>query len=83
MLRPESLLLLTAETTEGEGINVDSTKYQRISIFTALHDVMREKALNELRFAKCADCGRYTPYRLKNLADKVVVCKKCGSPISI
>ncbi|MGB9841963.1 MAG: hypothetical protein ACPLKZ_04470 [Candidatus Bathyarchaeales archaeon] len=62
---------------------MDSNKYQRISIFTALHDVMREKALNELRFAKCGDCGRYTPYRLKNLADKVVVCKQCGNSISI
>lgn len=83
MLPLESSLLLTVETIASEGITLDSNKYQRISIFTALHDVMREKALNELRFARCADCGLYTPYRLKNLTDKIVICKKCGSSISI
>ncbi|MGB9915574.1 MAG: hypothetical protein ACPLIG_08705 [Candidatus Bathyarchaeales archaeon] len=83
MLQLEISLLLTVASVVDKGIRVDSKEYQRISIFTALHDVMREKALNELRFAKCAGCGLYTPYKLKNVAKKTVRCKKCGSSIKV
>ncbi|MEM3626591.1 MAG: hypothetical protein QXZ25_01020 [Candidatus Bathyarchaeia archaeon] len=56
---------------------------QNWNIFTALHDAIREKALNQLRFAKCTFCGRLTPYRLKFTTENTVRCKKCGNLIQL
>jgi uncharacterized Zn finger protein len=57
--------------------------HQNWNIFAALHDAIKEKALNELRFAKCASCGRLTPYRLKFTTGNSVKCKKCGNLIRL
>jgi ribosomal protein L32 len=57
--------------------------FQNRSIFSALYDVMREKALKQLNFAKCPSCGLFTPYRLKNVEGNAVKCKKCGSMIQL
>jgi len=56
---------------------------QKWSIFSALYDVINEKALKQLRFAKCCACGLLTPYRLKFVADNTVKCKKCGTSINL
>ncbi|MCW4034498.1 MAG: hypothetical protein NWF03_03960 [Candidatus Bathyarchaeota archaeon] len=51
------------------------------NIFSALHEAITQKDKNELKFAKCDKCGRLTPYRLRNLKDGSLKCKKCGKHI--
>ena len=47
-------------------------------------ETMREKDRKGLKFAKCEECGRSTPYRLKSdRAPTVIQCKRCGNHISI
>ncbi|MFA5364895.1 MAG: hypothetical protein WC325_06920 [Candidatus Bathyarchaeia archaeon] len=55
------------------------TPTPQYNIFSALHEAITEKANKELRFTKCQNCGRYTPYRLRFLADNRLVCKNCGT----
>ncbi|MEM2108413.1 MAG: hypothetical protein QXL10_03915 [Candidatus Bathyarchaeia archaeon] len=56
---------------------------QQWSIFSALHDAIRDKELKKLRFAHCSNCQLYTPYRLKFVSGNKVQCKKCGSTIHL
>ncbi|MCK5628547.1 hypothetical protein KAI12_03690 [Candidatus Bathyarchaeota archaeon] len=50
-------------------------------IYYALEKAQLEKGLRKLRFAKCSQCGRVTPYRLKSLKLNFVRCKACGNLI--
>jgi DNA-directed RNA polymerase subunit RPC12/RpoP len=50
------------------------------SIFSALVETMHKKDRNKLRFAKCNECGRVTPFRLISVASSIK-CKKCGTRI--
>lgn len=65
------------------GIALNSTTTSKFNIFAALHEVMKEKAFNQLRFAKCEECGLFTPYRLKHITDNTLKCKKCGTLIQL
>jgi len=56
---------------------------QNWSIFSALHDAIKERALKKLRFAKCPECRLLTPYRLKALESNGLRCKKCGAAIQL
>jgi tRNA(Ile2) C34 agmatinyltransferase TiaS len=56
---------------------------QNWSIFSALHDVIKERALKRLRFAECPTCRLLTPYRLKSLEGNGLRCKKCGTTIQL
>ncbi|MDG6222830.1 MAG: hypothetical protein IAX21_04585 [Candidatus Bathyarchaeota archaeon] len=60
-----------------------SSSIQRINIFDALHTAITSKDKKQLRFAKCPQCGRHTPYRIENLGDNGLRCKRCGSRISL
>ncbi|MCK5628757.1 hypothetical protein KAI12_04750 [Candidatus Bathyarchaeota archaeon] len=42
-----------------------------------------EKDLKRLRFAKCNNCKRFTPFRLKHAKLNVIRCKGCGTLIYI
>ena len=53
------------------------------NIFNALHEAMTAKDKNRLKFVKCQECGRLTPYRLKILKGKTLHCKKCSKPIML
>jgi formylmethanofuran dehydrogenase subunit E len=56
----------------------DTTKNP--TIFAALHEAITAKDKKELKFARCNNCGRMTPYRLMQLSSRLI-CKKCGKPI--
>jgi len=61
----------------------NSNMTQNWSIFSALHDIIKERALRKLRFAECPACRLFTPYRLKLLDENGLRCKKCGTPIQL
>ena len=50
--------------------------------FISLGHSIRKREEKTLRFAKCPNCGRVTPYRLSSLKGKTLVCKKCKKPIA-
>jgi formylmethanofuran dehydrogenase subunit E len=54
---------------------------QDLTIFSALHEAVTAKDKRQLKFAKCNNCGRLTPYRLRLLKDGSLICKKCETPI--
>ena len=56
---------------------------QKYTIFSALLETIRDKDGKKLRFAKCLECGRLTPYRLESVKLLLVICKSCGHPISV
>jgi formylmethanofuran dehydrogenase subunit E len=56
---------------------------QEYTIFSALLDNIRDREHKKLRFAKCLECGRLTPYRRESVESSTVICKKCESPISV
>ena len=56
---------------------------QEYTIFTALFETIQDRKHRKLRFAKCLECGRLTPYRLKSIESSKVICKRCKSPISV
>jgi translation initiation factor 2 beta subunit (eIF-2beta)/eIF-5 len=56
---------------------------QEYTIFSALLDNIRYREHGKLRFAKCLECGRLTPYRRKSVESSTVICKRCESPISV
>lgn len=56
-------------------------KNQDLTIFSALHEAVTAKDNRQLKFAKCNNCGRLTPYRLRGLKDGGLICKKCETPI--
>jgi len=56
---------------------------QNRSIFSALHEVIREKELKKLKFAKCTKCDLLTPYRLIYLEHNALQCKKCGTSLEL
>lgn len=56
---------------------------QNRSIFSALHEIIREKELRKLKFAKCTKCGLLTPYRLIHLKGNGLQCKKCGTSLEL
>ena len=56
---------------------------QNWTIFSSLFDAAKERELKRLRLAKCSECGRATPYRLKSLDITAVHCKKCGTSIPV
>lgn len=56
---------------------------QNYNIFNALHGALREKERRRLRFAKCPECGRVTPYKLRSLELTTVRCKRCETSIPI
>jgi len=53
------------------------------TIFTSLYEALKKKELKRLRLAKCTECGRATPYRLKSLEITTIQCKKCAASITI
>lgn len=56
---------------------------QQWSIFSVLYEVIKERELKKLRFAKCSKCQLFTPYRLKSLGNNELKCKKCGLTIQL
>ena len=56
---------------------------KRINIFDAVHTAITSKSKKQLRFAKCPRCARFTPYRLGNLKDAGLRCKRCNARISL
>jgi len=52
-----------------------------VNIFSALHEAITAKDKRELKFAKCQNCGRFTPYRLQFLKGDALRCKKCGATL--
>ena len=63
--------------------NDNTPLHQNASIFQALHEVMKQKELNKLRFAKCFECKRFTPFKLKFVKKNFIQSKKCGNLIFI
>ena len=55
---------------------------QEYTIFSALLDNIQDREHRKLRFAKCLECGRLTPYRMESVSS-TVICKRCESPISV
>jgi len=53
------------------------------NIFTALIETIHKKDQVRLRFAKCKNCGRLTPFRLISLSSFKITCKKCGNTFTI
>jgi len=47
------------------------------TIFTSLYEAVKEREFEKLRLAKCAKCGRATPYRLKSLGITSLRCRRC------
>jgi len=40
--------------------------------------------LKKLKLAKCSECGRATPYRLKSLQEITAIqCRRCGNSIPV
>ncbi|MEM3551548.1 MAG: hypothetical protein QXN87_02845 [Candidatus Bathyarchaeia archaeon] len=68
-------------------ISMESLSNQNIpqqwSIFSVLYEVIKERELKKLRFAKCSNCQLFTPYRLKSLGNNELKCKKCGLTIQL
>jgi hypothetical protein len=56
---------------------------QEYNIFSAIWENLQFKRVRKLRFAECDKCNRFTPYRLMNINNSLVICKKCANPISI
>jgi len=56
---------------------------QEYTIFSALLDNIRDREHRKLRFAKCLECGRLTPYRLVSVESSTVICGRCESSISV
>ncbi|MGD9131393.1 MAG: hypothetical protein PVH73_07460 [Candidatus Bathyarchaeota archaeon] len=50
--------------------------------FVTLSHSIKEREAKQLRFAKCPNCGRVTPYRLGSLKGKRLICKTCKKPIA-
>ena len=53
------------------------------SIFSALVETIQKKEMKKLRFAKCQQCGRLTPFRLISTKCVSIKCKKCGTKVPI
>lgn len=53
------------------------------SIFTPLHEAVRDNELRKLRCGHCPSCHKVTFYRLISLNDKELRCKNCGAPITV
>lgn len=49
----------------------------------ALREAFKEKERKKLRFAKCTECGRSTPFKLESVYDNAIRCKCCGNLIPI
>ncbi|KON32305.1 hypothetical protein AC477_03155 [miscellaneous Crenarchaeota group-1 archaeon SG8-32-1] len=50
--------------------------------FISLDHSIKNREEKKLRFSKCPNCGRVTPYRLSSLKGKSLICKECKKPIS-
>lgn len=53
------------------------------NIFTALHETIYNKSIRRLRFARCHECGRLTPFRLISVEKDTIKCKKCGKLVTV
>ena len=53
------------------------------SIFGEVYGAVKAAELAKLRFAKCQECDRLTPYRLKSVFENIVQCKRCGTAILV
>ncbi|MCK5628636.1 hypothetical protein KAI12_04135 [Candidatus Bathyarchaeota archaeon] len=51
------------------------------SIFTPMHEAIREKELKRLRLSKCPKCNKVTFYRLKTLGSSSLSCKNCNNKL--
>lgn len=51
--------------------------------FITLNHSIKEREKKQLRFAKCTNCGRVTPYRLSLLKGKRLTCKSCNKPLTL
>ena len=51
--------------------------------FITLNHSIKEREKKQLRFAKCTNCGRVTPYRLNLLKGKRLTCKSCNKPLTL
>jgi len=60
---------------------------QKWTIFQSIHEAAKEREsgrLKKLRLAKCSECGRVTPYRLKSLEEITLIrCRRCGTSIPV
>ena len=56
---------------------------QEYTIFSAVLENIRDKSRDKLRFAKCLNCGRLTPYTLKSVDNSEISCKSCKNQIII
>jgi hypothetical protein len=63
-------------------VGVQKLYGENLSIFKMLYDAVQVVELKKLRFAKCDECGRLTPYRLQSTFGNVQ-CKRCGISIYI
>lgn len=62
---------------------MEAKSQSEYNIFTALVETIHTKNRGRLQFAKCEECGRMTPYRLKSVPNTMIKCKKCGINISV
>ena len=51
--------------------------------FISLNHSIKEREEKQLKFAKCPNCGRVTPYSLSSLKGKMLICKACKKPLSL
>jgi len=51
--------------------------------YITLNHSIKEREGKILKFAKCTNCGRVTPYRLSSLKGKMLKCKECKKPIPL
>ena len=56
---------------------------QEYTIFSAVLENIRDKSRKKIRFAKCLNCSRLTPYTLKSLKNSKITCKRCKNAIFI
>lgn len=68
-------------TLKRRGIQLPSVNADRP--FITLNHSIKEREGKLLKFAKCTNCGRVTPYRLRSLKGKMLKCKGCNKPIPL
>jgi ribosomal protein S26 len=62
---------------------METTSQKDYNIFTALIETIHKKDNGRLRFARCPECRRLTPFRLISMSSGTVKCKKCGNNVPL
>lgn len=62
---------------------METTNPEDYNIFTALLETIHRQDQRKLRFAKCQQCGRLTPFRLSSMNNVTIKCKTCGNKVPV